>query len=88
MGCFTLAEKGHPAAYQYIRISGTFGLTTAFNIWFFGVFCGGWLDERAGTKTVFTLIGVLVGLLFSFFYLYREITIMEKVKKENEEGDK
>ncbi len=84
---FSLAEKGNPAMYQYMRIGSTFGLTTALNIWFFGVFCGGWVDEKVGTKSVFTLIGVLMGLFFSFYYLYREITIMERVKKENEEED-
>lgn len=76
-------KKGQPAVYQYIRIGSTFGFTTAFNIWFFGVFCGGWLDDKVGTESIFMLIGVLLGLFFSFHYLYREIRASERVDREN-----
>jgi F0F1-type ATP synthase assembly protein I len=47
---------------QSLAIASQFGITLAVSV-VLGVFAGQWLDARANTGFVFTLIGVLLGLV-------------------------
>jgi F0F1-type ATP synthase assembly protein I len=42
------------------------------------LFIGQWLDKKAGTNGLFTLIGVFVGGGGAFFNLYRRITAAQR----------
>ena len=42
------------------------------------LFAGQWLDNRIGTKPVFTIIGVFVGSGAAFYNMYRKITAAQK----------
>ncbi len=47
---------------QSLAVASQFGITLAVSV-VLGVFAGQWLDGRAGTGILFTLIGVLLGLV-------------------------
>jgi F0F1-type ATP synthase assembly protein I len=47
---------------QSLAIASQFGITLAVSV-VLGYFVGQWLDARIGTGIIFTLIGVLVGLV-------------------------
>jgi F0F1-type ATP synthase assembly protein I len=47
---------------QALAVASQFGITLAASV-VLGYFAGHWLDERLNTSPVFTLIGVLLGLV-------------------------
>jgi F0F1-type ATP synthase assembly protein I len=50
-----------------------------------GVLGGVWLDEKLGTRPIFILIGLLLGLIFAFWGFYQMLIplIKENSKKNN-----
>jgi ATP synthase protein I len=48
--------------FQSLAVASQFGITLAVSV-VLGVLVGQWLDNRLGTGFVFTLIGVLLGLV-------------------------
>lgn len=76
------AKKGSPAAYTYLRIASTFGITLAANIYILSILLGGWLDEKYGTSVLFRLILLFVALLSAFMYLWKRVVISERIEKE------
>lgn len=59
-------KSRHTGSYQYINIG--FYLITPLLA---GVFCGLFLDNRFGTRPVFIIIGLLLGVVGTFYNLYR-----------------
>jgi len=47
------------------------------------LFAGQWLDERIGTKPVFTIVGVFLGAGAAFYNMYRKITAAQKQDDES-----
>ena len=54
-------QRPSPSVVQSLAIASQFGITLAVSV-LLGAFVGQWLDARANTGIVFTLIGVLLGL--------------------------
>jgi len=48
--------------YQALAVASQFGITLAVSV-VLGYFAGHWLDDRLNTGIIFTLIGVLLGLV-------------------------
>ena len=48
--------------FQALAVASQFGITLAVSV-VLGVFAGQWLDGRLSTGVLFTLIGVLLGLI-------------------------
>ena len=48
--------------YQALAVASQFGITLAVSV-VLGYFAGHWLDDRLSTGIIFTLIGVLLGLV-------------------------
>jgi F0F1-type ATP synthase assembly protein I len=42
------------------------------------LYAGQWLDNRIGTRGVFTIIGVFVGASAAFYNMYRKIAAAQK----------
>jgi len=54
---------GHPVTtFQALAVASQFGITLAVSV-VLGYFAGHWLDDRFNTAIIFTLIGVLLGLV-------------------------
>ncbi|MBN2898211.1 MAG: AtpZ/AtpI family protein [Clostridia bacterium] len=56
--------------YQNLVFVSQIGISMALPI-FFGVYGGNWLDTRIGTRGIFLLIGILLGVGTSFMNLYK-----------------
>ncbi|MBV9580960.1 MAG: AtpZ/AtpI family protein [Chloroflexi bacterium] len=66
--------------FQALGVASQFGITLAICV-VLGYFAGHWLDDRLHTAIIFTLIGVLVGLVAAVLNtvrLYR--ALMDKVE--------
>jgi F0F1-type ATP synthase assembly protein I len=50
--------------FQALAVASQFGITLAVSV-VLGYFAGHWLDDRLNTGIIFTLIGVLLGLVGS-----------------------
>jgi F0F1-type ATP synthase assembly protein I len=50
--------------FQALAVASQFGITLAVSV-VLGFFAGQWLDEHLNTAIIFTLIGVLLGLVAS-----------------------
>src|SRR5438270_11574381 len=50
--------------FQALAVASQFGITLAISV-VLGYFAGHWLDEHLNTGIIFTLIGVLLGLVAS-----------------------
>jgi F0F1-type ATP synthase assembly protein I len=50
--------------FQALAVASQFGITLAVSV-VLGYFAGHWLDDRLNTGIIFTLIGVLLGLVAS-----------------------
>lgn len=55
------SEESRLTTYQSLAIASQFGVSLAAAV-ALGLLVGQWLDARAGTGVVFTLIGVFLGL--------------------------
>jgi ATP synthase protein I len=68
--------------YQALAVASQFGITLAVSV-VLGYFVGQWLDDRLRTGIIFTLIGVLLGLVgaaMNTVRLYR--ALMRKTQSE------
>jgi ATP synthase protein I len=68
--------------FQALAVASQFGITLAVSV-VLGYFVGQWVDERLRTGIIFTLIGVLLGLVgaaMNTVRLYR--ALMRKVQSE------
>ena len=68
--------------FQALAVASQFGITLAVSV-VLGYFVGQWLDERLRTGIIFTLIGVLLGLVgaaMNTVRLYR--ALMRKTQSE------
>ena len=61
-----MARRSGPTVttYQALAVASQFGITLAVSV-VLGYLAGHWLDERLNTGIIFTLIGVLLGLVGS-----------------------
>ena len=61
-----MANRSTPSVttFQALAVASQFGITLAISV-VLGYFVGHWLDDRLGTSVIFTLIGVLLGLVAS-----------------------
>jgi F0F1-type ATP synthase assembly protein I len=61
-----MANKSGPTVttFQALAVASQFGITLAVSV-VLGYLAGHWLDERLNTSIIFTLIGVLLGLVGS-----------------------
>jgi ATP synthase protein I len=59
-----MANRAVPSVttVQALAVASQFGITLAVSV-VLGYFAGHWLDDRLGTGIIFTLIGVLLGLV-------------------------
>lgn len=59
-----MAKRSPPTVttVQALAVASQFGVTLAVSV-VLGYFAGHWLDDRLGTGIIFTLIGVLLGLV-------------------------
>ncbi len=73
------------SVYTYLRISSTFGITMAMNIYILSHLLGGWLDERFGTSVLFRVILLFVAILSAFMYLWKRVVCSEKIEKDQRE---
>lgn len=54
-----------------------------------GVLGGLWLDKRLGSLPLFTLLGVLLGMVVAFFGIYRMVTpLMGQDTSRKKDGEK
>jgi F0F1-type ATP synthase assembly protein I len=70
--------------FQALAVGSQFGITLAVSV-VLGYFAGHWLDDRLNTGIIFTLIGVLLGLVaavISTVRLYR--AVMRKGSETNQ----
>lgn len=51
-------------------------------------FGGLWLDGKLGTRPLFTLLGVALGAVGGFVWIYREVVRTEAKTRENEREKK
>ena len=61
--------------FQALAVASQFGITLAISV-VLGYFAGHWLDDRLSTGIIFTLIGVLLGLVAAMLNtvrLYRAV---------------
>jgi F0F1-type ATP synthase assembly protein I len=61
-----MANRSGPnvTTFQALAVASQFGITLAVSV-VLGFFAGQWLDDRLNTSPLFTLIGVLLGLVAS-----------------------
>ena len=59
-----MANRSGPTVttFQALAVASQFGITLAVSV-VLGYFAGHWLDDRLNTGIIFTLIGVLLGLV-------------------------
>jgi F0F1-type ATP synthase assembly protein I len=59
-----MAKRTTPTVttFQALAVASQFGITLAISV-VLGYLAGHWLDDRVGTGIIFTLIGVLLGLV-------------------------
>ncbi|NMA02472.1 MAG: AtpZ/AtpI family protein [Clostridia bacterium] len=69
---------------RYIYFGISFGLTMAAGL-YLGYQGGLWLDARFSTEPIFTLLGLLLGVVVAFRGLIDKINIFEKADKNKEE---
>jgi F0F1-type ATP synthase assembly protein I len=55
-------RTGPITTVQALAVASQFGITLAVSV-VLGILVGQWLDERLNTSVIFTLIGVLLGLV-------------------------
>ena len=58
-------KRGRPPAittFQALAVASQFGITLAISV-VLGYLAGHWVDDRLSTGIIFTLIGVLIGLV-------------------------
>ena len=56
--------------FQALAVASQFGITLAISV-VLGYFAGHWLDDRLNTGIIFTLIGVLLGLVAASYSAVR-----------------
>ena len=80
-----MANRTRPTVttLQALAVASQFGVTLAVSV-VLGYFAGHWLDDRLGTGIIFTLVGVLLGLVAAVLNtvrLYR--TLMNNANNES-----
>src|ERR1051326_1911248 len=61
--------------FQALAVASQFGITLAVSV-VLGYFAGHWIDDRLGTGIIFTLIGVLLGLVAAVLNTLRLYTAL------------
>ena len=68
--------------FEALAVAGQFGITLVVSV-VLGYFAGHWLDDRLNTGIIFTLIGVLLGLVAAVLNTLRLYTALMR-KSETE----
>lgn len=66
--------------YENLVFVSQIGISMAMPI-FVGVYGGNWVDQRIGTRGIFLLIGILLGVGTSFMNLYKIAISRSKDRK-------
>lgn len=76
------ARRQDTSALSYAHV----GLTYAGAVALYGL--GGlWLDKKMGTEPLFTLLGVALGAVGGFLWVYREVTRAESQAKRDQDSE-
>ena len=70
------------STFEALAVAGQFGITLVVSV-VLGYFAGHWLDDRLNTGIIFTLIGVLLGLVAAVLNTLRLYTALMR-KSETE----
>jgi hypothetical protein len=62
------------------------GLTYAGSVALYGL-GGWWLDKKLGTLPAFTLVGVALGAVGGFIWIYREVIRAETLSREKKQAE-
>jgi F0F1-type ATP synthase assembly protein I len=72
-------KRSQPSPKQGLSGADFAGLGVQFAIAIVAfLFAGQWLDNRLGTKGLFTIVGVFVGAAGAFYIMYRRISAAQK----------
>jgi hypothetical protein len=61
------------AAYRYLGVGLTWALSTIL-----GVLLGAWADGRWGTSPALTLLGMIIGTVGGFAYMYHQTVVIPR----------
>ena len=75
-------QKKTPTVFTHITI----GLQLAITILLF-VFGGYWLDMRYDKTPLFIALGAVIGMVFGFYHLIKELNSMEERSKKENSGE-
>ena len=81
-----MANRTRPTVttVQALAVASQFGITLAVSV-VLGYFAGHWLDDRLNTGIIFTLIGVLLGLVAAVISIVRiYAALLRKTRGEGE----
>ncbi len=80
-------KRSQPSPKQGLSGADFAGLGVQFAIAIVAfLFAGQWLDNRLGTKGLFTIVGVFVGAAGAFYIMYRRISAAQKRDDEERAG--
>jgi ATP synthase protein I len=79
-----MANRTGPSVttFQALAVASQFGITLAISV-VLGYFAGHWIDDRLGTGIIFTLIGVLLGLVAA---VLNTVRLYKALMRNNESG--
>ena len=72
-----------PSGYRSLGAYGTLGLEFVFSV-VLGLYGGRWLDQKFGTSSVMTLLGLLLGVIIGFRAIWR---VAKRAEREAERDD-
>ncbi len=77
-----MANRSTPSVttIQALAVASQFGITLAISV-VLGYFAGHWLDDRVNTGIIFTLIGVLLGLVAAVLNTVRMYNALMRQQK-------
>lgn len=82
-----MANRTRPTVttVQALAVASQFGITLAVSV-VLGYLAGHWIDDRLNTGIIFTLIGVLVGLVAAVLNTVRLYTALMRKTAEADDG--
>jgi len=69
------------AALRFIGVGWFIGISILL-----GVLAGLWLDSKFGTKPLFVIVGLILGLIVAFYGVYQMLLPLIRNKQNKEDG--